>query len=148
MPLGKSIDSHTMRSLILYILATNPRDAWIYKYYVIRCNIFKVTITLSIVYFLKRFLQVIFFFNLFISTNISFYFVLFYFCVWLIFFKGEPYSSNFYCSILYLSNIQLNFISFKFIIQNSHLFRNKEIIIIIKTHHKITMLSLLKLKWN
>ena len=38
-------------------------------------------------------------------------------------------------------NIQLNFISFKFIIQISHLLRNKEIIIIIKTHYKIIMLS-------
>ena len=37
--------------------------------------------------------------------------------------------------------MQLNFISFKFIIQISHLLRIKEIIIIIKIHYKITMLS-------
>ena len=62
-------------------------------------------------------------FYLFISTNISFYY------------------SNFCCSVLYLPYIQLNFISFKFIIQISHHLRNNEIIIIIKNHHKITMLS-------
>ena len=41
--------------------------------------------------------------------------------------------------MLYLPNIQLNFISFKFIIQISHLLKNKEIINIIKTYHKITI---------
>ena len=39
MPLGKSIDSHTMRSLILYILAVDQRDTQEYEYYVIMCNI-------------------------------------------------------------------------------------------------------------
>ena len=69
--------------------------------------------------------------------------IIFFFYVMIIFFffKREPYSSNFYCCVLYLLNIQLNFIGFKFIIQISHLLRNKEIIIIIKTHYKITMLS-------
>ena len=38
-------------------------------------------------------------------------------------------------SLLYLSNIQLNFISFKFIIQISHLLRTKEIITPIKKNY-------------
>ena len=40
-----------------------------------------------------------------------------------------------------LPNMQLNFISFKFIIQISNLLRNKKIIMIIKTKHKIKRLS-------
>ena len=39
--------------------------------------------------------------------------------------------------MLYLPDIQLNLISFKFIMQISHHLRNKEIIIIIKTHKNL-----------
>ena len=56
-----------------------------------------------------------------ISTNITFYYFIFG-CIWLIFFKGGPYSFNYYYSALCFPNlffVELNFLSFKYIIQIS-----------------------------
>ena len=81
------------------------------------------------IYIYKRFLQVFF---IFLSL--------------LIYFQGERYSSNFYCSLLYLPNIQLNFINFKLIIQISHLLRNNKIITIIKSSSQNYNVILTKIK--
>ena len=80
-------------SLLLNQLAANQRDVWEYKYFVKRCNIYIYIYNNN----KKDFYKYFFFKSFYLYKYIILLLLFFY--VWLIFFLGEPYSSNFYCSV-------------------------------------------------
>ena len=108
---------------------------YIYIYYVMGCNIIKSNNFLKYyLFFLKKISTNIYIFYLFISTKYKYIILLYFVCLINIFFK---------VNYIFLTSVVLYYILyitkfFKF--QISHLLRNNEIIIIIKIHHKITML--------